>query len=79
MSGSAVSNKAQQSVDKRFLLALRRNYMLTSFLCKVVTTVSVEEWMTIPSPSWSEDSQELDPNEDSQATRTHILWSKFCF
>ena len=41
-----------------------------SFACKVVTTttVSVEEWMTLPSPSWSEDSQELDPNEDSQAT-----------
>lgn len=35
--------------------------------CKVMT-VSLEEWHAMDSASlWSEDSQELDPNEDSQA------------
>ena len=36
-------------------------------IVKVVTVVTVDEWMTMRSPSWSEDSQELDPDEDSQA------------
>ena len=35
---------------------------------QVVTVVSVEEWLTCSSPGlWSDDSQELDPDQDSQA------------
>lgn len=43
------------------------DYPLCHVAWKVVTVVTLDEWMTMRSPSWSEDSQELDPDEDSQA------------
>ena len=34
---------------------------------KVLTVVTLEEWLTAYSPSWESDDSELDPDQDSQA------------